>query len=146
MTAVFLDANVLFAAFASPQGGSAAVLELCRRDLLQPFVSRLVLREAERNIRKKLPARALKAFHRSLQTTAFRVVPPPEPAEILTYQSIVPENDAPVLAACVASKAGFLVTLDRKAFMTGRLRSSKVPVRAVTPGDLLAFYLHRKLR
>lgn len=146
MTAVFLDANVLFAAVASPTGGSATVLELCRRRVVQGVVSRLVLREAERNIRKKLPSAALKSFHRTLQAIPFRVVPPPSEGEVLTYQSAVPEKDAPVLAAAIASKAVFLVTLDRKAFMTEKVRSSKFQIRAVVPGEVIALYLQGKIR
>lgn len=136
MSRVFLDANVLFAAAASPSGGSARLLEECRHGRYEPIVSRLVLLEAERNIRKKLPPAALRRYHHLLETVPLRVVPAPSPEELHLYQPLINEKDTPIVAAAIASGAAYLVTLDRR-LVTDRLRAARLPLQLVTPGELL---------
>ncbi|MBI3322626.1 MAG: PIN domain-containing protein [Candidatus Omnitrophica bacterium] len=137
MTRIFLDANVLFSAVASASGGSAFILEGCRQGKFQPFVSRLVLLEAERNIRKKLPPAALTRFHRWLEDIPFRVVPPPSEDEIRIHRALINEKDAPVLAAAVASGAQVLLTLDQKDFLAHRNRLSALRIRVLSPREFL---------
>lgn len=137
MSRLFLDASVLFAAVASPSGGSARVLAESRQGRFEAVVSRLVLLEADRNIRKKLPSAALTRFHLILDTVPLRVVPPPSAEEIALHRLLINEKDALILAAAVASGARYLITLDRRHFMAERLRTAKLLLRIVTPGDLL---------
>ena len=136
MIRAFLDANVFFAATASAQGGSALLLETAKKRLLEIVPSHLALLEAERNIRNKLPAQALKQFHRLLQESPLLIVPASSPEEIHHYHSIINEKDAPILAAAVSSKSDFLITLDRKGFMSEKMRRASLPLKVVTPGDL----------
>jgi len=56
---VFLGASAFIAAGASPSGGSALVAGVCKSGLATPLVFRLVLWEAERNLRDKFQANAL---------------------------------------------------------------------------------------
>lgn len=135
MIRVFLDANVLVAATASSGGGSAFILESCRQGRFQGFVSRLVLLEAERNIRKKLSIQALGRFHRWLESIPFQVVPPPSGEEIRIHRAFANEKDAPVLAAAVASGSDYLLTLDQDFLQTTRKGNLRIKVR--TPGDFL---------
>lgn len=139
MIRIFLDANVLFAAVASPEGGSAQILKGCRSGRLEATVSRLVLLEAERNIRKKLHSSALTRYHRILEATPFHVVPGPSAEESRPYQALINEKDLPILVAAVASGASFLVTLDRKDFMTHKLQTAPLPIRIVTPKEFFEF-------
>ncbi len=140
MTRVFLDASVLVAAAASPGGGSALLLELCRHRKIEPVVSRLVLLEAERNIRKKLPPSALSSYHRALEEAPFRVVPGPMEEELRLYQAIIHEKDAPILAAAVAGRAVYLITLDRRHFMTEKIRQAHLPLKILTPKEFFQEY------
>ncbi len=135
MTRLFLDASVLFAAVASPSGGSALILEGCRKGRFEGVVSRLVLLETERNVRKKLHASALARFHRLLERVLFRVVPSPTSEEIRAVEALIHPKDAPILAAALVSGAAYLVTLDRKDFMTQKLRAAHLPLSLVTPKE-----------
>ena len=67
MRRVFLDANVHCAGSASPTGASALILQLTLKGCLEATASRLVLREAERNLRRKRSPKDLKAFHQFLR-------------------------------------------------------------------------------
>ena len=59
----FLDAGVLIAAAASPIRESGLVMELCRARKATPLVSRLVLIEVERNIRKRFEESVLVRYY-----------------------------------------------------------------------------------
>ncbi|MBI3332705.1 MAG: hypothetical protein HYZ93_01270, partial [Candidatus Omnitrophica bacterium] len=69
MIRLFADANIFVAAAASPAGGSAVLLEACRKGLIEIVTSHLALMEADRNIRKKLPPSNLRRYHRFLEET-----------------------------------------------------------------------------
>jgi len=137
MIRLFLDANVFVAASASTQGGSALLLEISRKGLFEIVTSHLALLEAERNVRKKLPSSALKRYHHLLETTPLRMTPSPTAEEFRRYQNLIHEKDAPILAAAVAGKADFLITLDQRHFMTEPLRRAHLPLKIVTPGQFL---------
>jgi predicted nucleic acid-binding protein len=139
MIRIFLDANVLFAAAASPEGGSAKILEGCRKGVWEAVVSRLVLLEAERNIRNKLSPSVLTRYHRMLEATPFHVVPGPVADKLHPYRALINEKDLPILGAAITSGASFLVTLDRKDFMTPKLRAASLPLRIVTPKEFFEF-------
>ena len=137
MLQVFLDANVYFAGSASPAGGSALILQLILKSRIEVTASRLVLREAERNLRRKRPPKDLKAFHQFLKHAKLRVIRTPPETAWKPYEGIIHPKDVPVLAAAVASKAAYLVTLDRRHFLTKAV-SDKIPGLVIlTPGDFL---------
>lgn len=136
MIRLFLDANVLFAASVSSQGGSAFLLESCRRPQdLEAAVSRLILLEAERNLRKKAPAEALKRYHHLLEEIPLLVMRSPTAREIHPYRSLIHEKDLPVLAAAILSRSSYLITLDRRDFMTEKIRKAHLPIRIATPKE-----------
>ena len=142
MIRVFLDANVYFAGSASPTGGSALVLQFILKGRVEATASRLVLREAERNLRRKRPPKDLKAFHQFLKHAKLRVIHTPPETVRKRYESVIHPKDVPVLAAAVASKAAYLITLDRRHFMA-KTMSGKVPGLVIlTPGD----FLHKLVR
>ena len=137
MRRVFLDANVYFAGSASPTGASALILQLILKGRLEAVASRLVLREAERNLRRKRPPKDLKAFHRFLKRAKLHVIPTPPETAWKLYEGIIHPKDVPVLAAAVASKAAYLITLDRRHFLTKTVMENVPEMTILTPGDFL---------
>ena len=137
MLRVFLDANVYFAGSASSTGGSALVLQLILKGRIEVTASRLVLREAERNLRRKRPPKDLKAFHQFLKHAKLRVIRTPPETAWKSYEGIIHPKDVPVLAAAVASKAAYLVTLDRRHFLTKAVSDKVSGLVILTPGDFL---------
>jgi predicted nucleic acid-binding protein len=134
---LFLDANVFIAAAGSPEGGSSFVLELCKRGRFSTICTKLVLLEADRNIYRKLGTEALLRFYRGLAELDPTLEAPPTPEEISACEPIVGEKDAHVLAAALKSGADVLLTLDRRHFMTEKVRDAKLGLRITTPGDFL---------
>lgn len=133
---VFLDASVLVAAAGRPEGGSAAILDLCRRGALTPLVSSRVLLEAERNVRKKLSPDAVVRYYYFITTVRPRRVPEPRARAVERFLRVINNKDAPVLAAAVAGRAHALITLDRD-FVSGAVRRAAGRTEILEPGELL---------
>lgn len=140
-TKLFFDASVLIAAAHSPTGGSGYLLEACRRGRFKPVVTRLVLIEAERNIKAKLGEEDLLRFYQLLGSVDFAIEPPVSAKEIADYGHLIEEKDAHVLAAAIRSGAQFLLTLDTRHFTTKRLSKADLGLIIVTPGQFIKVYL-----
>ncbi len=144
MLRVFLDANVYFAGFLSEEGASSFVLELARKKKIILCASRLVLREADRNLRKKAPPKILKAFRRFLQQTKISIAPPPADMILESCEAYIHPKDVPVLAAVLEAKIDFLITLDRRHFFTPKVLSFSKKIKIVTPAEFLHELSKRK--
>jgi len=132
---LFVDANVLFAAAYSPKGRSAALFALAGEGLCSLASSRHAIDEAARNLALKAPD-TMPAFERLL--ALLEVVPEADPRLVAWAADLgLPANDAPILAAAVASQLDLLVTGDRTHFghMFGRTFGS---VTVLPLGDALA--------
>ncbi len=134
---VFIDASVFIAAAGSSEGGSSLVLELCKRGRFHAVCTKLVLLEAERNIHRKLGAEALLRFYQGLAELDPTLEAPPTPEEIAACEPIVGEKDAHVLAAALKSGTDILLTLDRRHFMTEKVRDARLGLKIATPGEFL---------
>jgi len=134
---LFIDACVFIAASGSSEGGSSFVLELCKRGRFRAVCTRFVLLEAERNIHRKLGAGALLRFYKGLAELDPTLEAPPSPGELAACEAIVGEKDAHVLAAALKSGADVLLTLDRRHFMTEKVRGAHLDLVVMTPGDFL---------
>lgn len=131
---IFVDANVLIAGADSRSGASNAVLQMAEIGLYTLVVSRLVLDEAERNLRKKLP-RALPNFARQMMQIPFEIVPPPTTDEVMRWKAIIEEKDAPILATAVATQVDRFLTLNTKDFTPEVAAQSGLHM--MTPGEFV---------
>ena len=134
---LFLGASVLVAAAVSPDGGSALLLEICRAKNIPVLVTRLVLREAERNVQLKLGEPALVRFYKVIANLDPELVPIPIDEDLAAASEVIAAKDARVLAGAQNSGVTHLVTLDRKHFLGEDQRKRILPIVACTPGELL---------
>lgn len=141
MTRVFLDANIYFAGFLSPDGGSSLILELAKKEKISIYASRLVLREAERNLRKKTNPKTVKSFHRYLKQTAIHVIPPPNDKILEQCEAYIHPKDVPVFAAAIEAKVEFFITLDRRHFLNPQTLAHAGKIKIMPPADFLRWYL-----
>lgn len=133
----------MIAAAASPDGGSALVLELCAANKAKAVVTRLVLMEAERNIREKLGEQTLIRFFGLLSALDPELIPIPSEESLRKAGELVAEKDAHVLAGAQASSADYLITLDRKHLLTDKVCRGAMPLVVCSPGDFLHFLLEK---
>jgi len=134
---VFLDASVLVAASRSLTGGSALVLEVCSGRRFRGALTNRVLLEARKNISLKFGEEELVRLYRLLAALDPEMVPAPPLERIRACGGLIAEKDAHVLAGALECKAGYLVTLDRRHFLTPALLAADLPTRLLTPGDFL---------
>lgn len=134
---LFVDASVFVAAAGSPEGGSSFVLKLCKRGRFSGVCTKLVLLEAQRNIHRKLGAEALLRFYQGLAELDPSLEALPTAEELAACEAIVGEKDAHGLAAALKSGAAFLLTLDRRHFMTEKVRDARLDLVVMTPRNFL---------
>jgi len=138
---VFLDTSALLAAVASEVGGAAQILRLAEAGQLEIVVTRQVITEAERNVRRKLPG-GLSSFQQAL-VPLLRLLPDPPPEAVRVCEKMIASADAPILAAGMVTQVDYLVTLDRKHFLDDPGVAEKSGLRIGTPGDFLAWLRNR---
>lgn len=137
MLKVFLDANIFFAGFVSPQGASSVILKLAHRGKFRILASRIILKEAERNLRKKAGAKTVKSFYRYLKQTKIHIIPSLSDKALSQYESCIYPKDVPVLAAAIEAKVNYLVTLDRRHFLIPAVLTRVKKIKILTPGEFL---------
>lgn len=138
MIKVFLDANILFAAAYSPMGGSALILELGEKRVINLYSSRLAVKEAEKNLRIKASEAQIDRFYQLLNEAKIVFVEVDRNKAKAKYKRLVEEKDAPILAAAIRSKSKFLITLDRKHLLTPKVQKTKLSLMIVTPGQFIS--------
>lgn len=133
MRRIFADANVLIAGSGSATGASRAVLTLAEIGLFRLVVSRQVLDESERNLRRKIP-QALPVFARILAVIEPEILPEQPESVVRSWATIIDADDAPILAA-VAAQVDRLLTLNTKHFTAQVAQASGLVIQ--TPGEFI---------
>ena len=106
------------------------------RHLLCGASSQVVLLEAERNIRVKLPGHVLDAYHNLLQHVPLQIAPVPTACRPKPHWlSIVNAKDVHVVAAALAVKAPYVLTLDKR--LVTQINGTALPTQALSPGDFI---------
>lgn len=119
---LFLDANILFSAAHSSEGGARELIRLFEAGHCELMTSQHAIFEAQRNLTLKSPSGA-EALNQILKTV--HRFPDAGPRLVAWAMSLgLLENDAPILAAAAAAEADLLVTGDRKHF--GHLHGTTV--------------------
>ena len=101
-------------------------------------ISRQVLLEADRNLTAMLP-RMVDRFRRFLRQVAPVLGEDPSPSEIESAASIIHPKDASILAAAKKAKVDFLITLDKKHFLSGKI-GKQSHLKIVSPGEFLKYF------
>jgi hypothetical protein len=129
---VFVDADGLFAGAAGPSqhGASLALLRMAEITLIEAVTTQQVVIEAERNLEEKLP-KTLPAF-RLITHRCLRVVPDPQPADLLPHAGLADVKDLPILVAALREKCPWLVTFNVRHFQPGH-----PDVTVLRPGEFV---------
>lgn len=114
-------------------GGSSKIFTLKNIKLL---TSKVVLAETERNVRNKLRDYHLERFFRLAEKLGI-LKQLPNSKLIKEAKKVIVEKDSVILSESYQSKANFLVTLDRKHFLTDSVTKFLKPQKALTPKMLI---------
>ena len=132
---VFLDSNVIFSGFYSLQGTPGQILRLCINGKMTIVISRQVLDEVIRNVRRKLPD-ILEPVIDFLSTAPIEIVANPGSEEVVGKRLNLPIGDAAVLLAASKAEPDFFVTGDNH-FLKKPELEKEINLRIVTPAQLL---------
>ena len=134
---VFLDASALFAAVFSATGAARLILRLAESDVVELIVSSQIVAETEGALRRKAPE-VLAHLAILLDRARCQVIANPALEQVRAWQSTISYlPDAAVLAAAVANRTDYLVTLDRRHFLENALLMASPPLPIGTPGDFV---------
>jgi predicted nucleic acid-binding protein len=111
---LFLDANILFSAAHSPDGGARQLFILAEAGKCALVSSRHAISEARRNLKLKSSSTPKEVDEVLQSAELYRDVGPGLVAWATGLG--LPDNDAPILAAAAAAESDILVTGDRKHF------------------------------
>lgn len=135
MKRAFLDSSVLFTAVNSPTGGSSKLFTLRKIKLV---TSKLVLTEVERNIRKKLENYHLKRFF--LLVSKLEIIDQKLDQKLIQKaRKVIVKKDAVILVEAKMTPCEFLITLDKKHFLTQKVAAFIKPKKIFTPKMLFEF-------
>ena len=126
---IFLDSSVLFTAVNSSFGGSAKLFTLPDVKL---YVSRVVLQEVEKNVRKKLGEMYLERFFRLVEKLII-IDQLPSFKQIEKAKSVIADKDSVILAEYVNSRCTHLITLDKRDFLQDKVCRYVAPKIIWTP-------------
>lgn len=128
MKTVFLDSSVVFAAVNSPTGGSSKLFTIKNIKLV---CSPTVLAEVERNVRKKLQTFNLDRFF-MLADQIIIIDQKPNSKLIEKARKVIVKKDAVILSEGKLAKSDFLITLDKKHFLTEEVANFLKPQQILT--------------
>ncbi len=132
---VFLDSNVIFSGFYSLQGTPGQILQSGINGRITMVISRQVLDEVIRNIRRKLPD-IIGPVIEFLSATTIEIVANPDPEEVAGNRLNLSLGDAAVLLAAARVKPDFFVTGDNH-FLENPELEKTLSLRIITPAQLL---------
>ena len=129
---VFLDASVILAGLASPQGGSSLLFTAAKKKKIKLITTPLVINEVNRHLTKlRLKPKQLEEL---LDHQIVQLVSDPPEALITRCRRLTPDqDDAHVLAGAVLSSAQFLLSLDKKHLVNSRVNQYLKPLQVLTP-------------
>jgi len=136
-TRVFLDASVLFSAAYSRSGASREILRSALRREIIVVVSRQVVEEARRNLKRKAPT-AAEALEQLMELLSPEIAADSSFSQLRAAASHINLKDAPVLAAALGAKVDYLLTLDRRHFIDDPKVARESGLSILTPDSLLA--------
>jgi predicted nucleic acid-binding protein len=142
---LFLDSSAVVAGAISTSGAANALFMLAVAGEITITISEQVIIESEHALALKSP-RSLPYYRDLLRMAKPRIVRIPAPKEVAKYHSIISDpTDAPILAVAVKASVDYLVTLNRKHFLTDPKVAKESGLRIGTPGDAL-IWMREQLR
>lgn len=136
---VFADSSVWFAAVCSPAGGSSFIFSLASRKI-ELVTTQTVLAEVERNVRQKLEFYHLERFF-NLTAKAKLLKGLPNKNLIVRSKKVIVAKDAVILSGSKRAKVGFLITFDKKHFLTDKVKTFMKGTIVCPPGEFIEKHL-----
>ncbi len=132
---VYFDACVIIAALLSKTGGSALLLEYARQRRITGITSQTAIEEILDKTKKLGKSKAeLEEFIADSGLVIRQAV---SVEEIMPYRGLVDLDDAHLIAGANLTECSHLVTLDKKHLLRDDIQLRFLPLKIISPKDLL---------
>lgn len=134
---IFFDASVLIAGLLSPTGGSYLLLSYLKSKKIVGVISMTVIEELiqeEVLIKMKLSKADIERF---IVESGLLVREAITTEEIAPYKNKIDIDDAHLVVGARITRCSFLVTLDKKHLLNDAIRERFLPLRIVSPKEML---------
>ena len=132
---VFVDTNVFFSGFYSPDNAPGVILRMMLDNRITLVISKQILNEIVRTFQTKLP-RALPALRRFLENAPLKVIEDPFPEKIVRWREHLQEADASIFTAAINADADFFITGDNH-FLRNEKLKAKSGITVISPANFI---------
>ena len=134
---VFFDASVIIAALLSPSGGSAQLLKYIQLGKIAGITSQTVIEEILEEDKFKKIKKSQREIEQFIAKSNLIIRELITMDEITPYQHQVDIEDAHLIAGANLTRCRHLVTLDKKHLLRPDIQKKFLPLKIVSPGQLL---------
>ena len=136
---VFVDANVLFSGVRATAGPPAEILALHAAGLITIVISRQIVEELVRNLRKKEPA-ALPVAIAFFDGAEPILASDPDEGAVDRLAGHVNANDAPIVATALTAEITYFVTGDRQ--LADEVKAIAPSFAVLSPREFIDEFTH----
>ena len=134
---VFFDASVIIAALLSPTGGSALLFQYVKLGKIIGITSQTAIIEVLEEDKSKKIKRPKEEIEQFIAQSGLIVRESITVEEIAIYHNRIDVEDAHLIARAKLTKCLLLVTLDKKHLLKEDIRKRFLPLKIVSPKELL---------
>ncbi len=134
---VFFDASIIIAALLSKTGGSSLLFQYIKRGKIIGITSQTAIGETLEEDKPKRIKRSKEEIEQFIAHSGLVVRESITLEEIAPYKDLVDVEDAHLIAGAKLTKCTHLVTLDKKHLLREDIQKRFLPLRIVSPKELL---------
>lgn len=143
---VFFNASVIIAAMLSSTGGSSLLFEYIKISKIMGVTSQIVIDEILGEDKFKKLKRSRNTIEQFIAGSGLLVRERITNFDIVPYQEMVDIEDAHLIAGANLTKCEYLVTLDKKHLLNEGIREQFLPLKIVSPKELIILLLEKSGR
>ena len=134
---VFFDASVIIAALLSPSGGSSQLFKYITLGKIVGITSQTVIEEILEEDKFQRVKRSRREIEQFIADSRLIIRKSISISEIAPYHGLVDIEDAHLIAGASLTRSKYLVTLDKKHLLPKDIREKFLPLKIISPGQLL---------
>ena len=134
---VYFDASVIIAALLSPSGGSALLFQYLKLGKIRGFTSQTVIEEALEEDKPKKINKSKEEIEKFIAQSGLIVRESITVEEIAPYKDLIDVEDVHLIAGANRTYCSHLITLDKKHLLKADIQQRFLPLKIVSPKELL---------
>lgn len=134
---VYFDASVIIAALLSQTGGSSELLRLVNKNVIKGITSKTVVEEILEEDKPSKLRKSKEELEQFIAKSGLLVRENIKLQDLKPYQNLIDVEDAHLVAGANLTKCRYLVTLDKKHLLREDIQKKFLPLKILSPKQLL---------